>query len=138
MGVGAGRVPHCSACLAPIRWEITEGDRRIPLDPTPDPAGNVIIVPGKRGGVRARVLTGAQLPAQGEAYRAHWVTCPESEAFKRRRHAASPKCRGCGMPMPADLAKTEEWIYHPTCEPTPRLPYPLRAAVRAERMRNQP
>jgi hypothetical protein len=135
MGVGVERVPRCYACLAPLRWELSEGDRRIPLDPDPHPDGNVIIVPGKRGGVRARVLGGGQLPAQQEAYRPHWVTCPASMDFKRRRHAAAPKCRGCQMPMPADLAAAEGWTYHPTCEPTPRIPGPVRAAMVAEKNR---
>jgi hypothetical protein len=135
VGVGVERIPHCSACLAPIRWETSEGDRRIPLDPDPDPAGTVVLVPGKRGGIRARVLNGGQLPAQETAYVPHWVTCPQGKDFKRRRHAAAPKCKACGMPMDADLAKAEEWIYHPCCELTPRIPGPVAQSMIDEKIR---
>lgn len=128
----AGRVTACKApgCGQMIRWLFTEARKRIPLDPDPHPDGTVVLV--KVGHeTLARVLTGAQLPAQETAYRAHWATCPGSDAMrakKAREAARGPLCGGCGSAMPADLAGLEHWEFHPCCDPRYRRPAARRRA----------
>lgn len=110
----------CTACGAPIRWVITIGDRRMPLDPEPHEDGNVVPVVVDGGLVRARVLTGAELPAQEPAFRAHFVTCPQAAEFRRRRIATTPRCHGCGQPLDPVLGRRLDWLgrWHPCCAPT--------------------
>lgn len=112
----------CTACGAPIRWVITIGDRRMPLDPEPHEDGNVVPVIVDGGLVRARVLTGVELPAQETAFRAHFVTCPRAGEFRRRKVATTPRCHGCGQPLDPVLSRRhpDAWTarWHPTCAPT--------------------
>lgn len=123
----AGRVTACKApgCGQMIRWLFTEARKRIPLDPDPHPDGTVVLV--KVGHeTLARVLTGAQLPAQETAYRAHFATCPGSDAMRKHKArefardvARGPICEAeaCGLPMHAGLARAEGWRFHPCCDP---------------------
>lgn len=114
----------CASCLAPIRWIVTVGDKRMPLDVDPHEDGTVVIVRTREGHVRGRVLTGDQLPAQDTAYRSHFVTCPHAAEHRRRKAIATPKCHGCQGPMDPVLARTD--LYHPTCAPDPTA---MRAAL---------
>lgn len=104
----------CTGCGAAIRWVITDGGRRMPLDPDPVPDGNVVpaVIDGQR---RARVLTGEQMPADGPAWQAHFRTCPAAPQFRRR--PAGPRCAVCHNPMNPDLADLEQWTTHPCCDP---------------------
>lgn len=137
MSAVAGRVTACKGegCGAVIRWLFTESGRRMPLDVDPHPDGTVVLVEHE-GKTLARVLTGAQLPAQETAWRPHWATCPASDAMraKRARTAArGPLCSGCGGPIPADLAEAEGWTHHPCCDPAERAAH--KAAIAARRRR---
>lgn len=107
---------ECSGCSAPMRWVLTVGGRRMPLNPEPHPAGNVVLRDTKHG-LRAEVLTGSQLPAQETAYRAHFVTCPRSSDYRRRKAITTARCRGCGHPLDPVLAASGD-VYHPTCAPS--------------------
>lgn len=109
----------CTACGAPLVWVVTVGGRRMPLDPDPHPAGNVVRVAG-RTGPRARVLTGGEMPAQETAWRAHFTTCPNASEFRRRKAAAAPRCTTCGDPMNAELTRRTGWTEHPACPPPTR------------------
>jgi hypothetical protein len=106
----------CGDCGRPVRWVITEGGRRIEIDPQPDPGGNVVPVTVD-GHTRARILTGDQLPAEGPAYRRHAATCRESPEARKRRARTAPRCTVCLLPMDADLARLEQWTTHPSCDP---------------------
>lgn len=120
--------PHCGRV---VRWVVTEADRRLPIDPEPHPAGNIVPVVTEAG-VRARVLGGGQLPVEppAKAYRSHYVTCPDAELFRRKRGASRTPRRlcadpACGLPMDADLAVIERWRVHPSCtDPAVARPAP--------------
>lgn len=119
----------CTGCSAPIRWVLTVGGKRMPLDPDPHPDGNVIRVEHD-GLIRARVLTGDELPAQEPAWRAHWVTCPASADFKRRKGATTPRCVECRQPLDPVLARLgDRW--HPCCAPVAPPP-DVRAIARQQ------
>lgn len=118
----------CSSCAAPIRWVVTLGDKRMPLDVDPHPDGNIVRTVTPDGSVRARVLNGDELPAQETAWRSHFVTCPNAAEHRRRRAITTPRCRGCAGAMDPVLAQTE--VYHPTCAPDPTA---MRAALDAAR-----
>lgn len=107
----------CRACRGRVIWVITEGGRRIELDPDPTPDGNVVPVLAY-GNHRARVLTGDHLPAEEPAWRQHSTTCPESPATRARRARLAPRCRVCLLPMDPDLARLEQWTEHPACDTT--------------------
>lgn len=111
-GVCSG--PHCGR---PILWVMTIGNARMPLDPNPHPDGNVVPVHLGPGNVRARILTGNDLPALEPAYMPHHRTCPDSEHYRRRKAATAPKCAaGCGIPLHPMLVEAGE-RYHVNCAP---------------------
>lgn len=107
----------CRACGQPIRWVITEGGRRIALDPDPVDGGNIVPI-YVEDRLRARVLTGTELPHEGPAWRRHSAACPESAEARARRARLAPRCTVCLNPMDTDLARLEQWTTHPACDPT--------------------
>lgn len=123
---------RCSMCSAPMRWVLTEGNRRMPLDAEPNPAGNVLLIE-RDGKVRARVLGGPDLPVRDDltAWMPHFNTCPDSAEFKRRKHAAAPRCKACrdSMGRHADFLIEHHGGYHVNCAP----PLDIREAVRLAR-----
>jgi hypothetical protein len=131
----AGRTAACKApgCDELIRWLFSESGKRLPVDPDPHPDGTVVLVVVE-GKTLARVLTGAQLPAQETAYRAHWTTCPGSDAMrakKAREARRGPLCAACGKPMDANLVADEGSTEHPSCDRVEDAKY--RSAVAARR-----
>ena len=104
-------------CEARVRHVLTEGGLRIALDPTPDPHGTVVRVVTD-GKVRARILTGTELPAQTTAWRQH--------SHRRRVH----RCDACGFPL-------DDWLvehghrFHVNCQPPTAAE--LRAAIETVR-----
>lgn len=119
-----------TGCGKPIRWVLTVEGRRMPLNPDPDPDGNIVAVTLPNGERRARVLAGHD-PRDGTEtlWVPHWATCPASPQFKRRKARTAARCTACGEPMDPDLARTERWTRHPTCEP----PANIRGTVEASR-----
>jgi hypothetical protein len=96
-----------------VRWVITLGSRRWPLDPEPVEAGTVILVERPDGSIRARVLTGAELPAPAGVPTYQMHACWRG----RTGHPTGPRCRRCKGPMDPHLAHLERWTEHPCCEP---------------------
>ncbi len=79
----------CSSCQAPLWWVLTEGGRRMPLDPDPTPQGNVIVTGQDARPPVVKVLGGsplAQARASGrDMYTSHFATCPSAEQRRDRR-----------------------------------------------------
>lgn len=77
----------CQHCAEPIVFAITAAGRRQPLNPDPDPAGNVAVLRDATGTLRARVPS-PDLPLMGyeRLHMPHAATCTRT----RRRPAASP------------------------------------------------
>jgi hypothetical protein len=103
----AGETP-CTTCAGRVRWHVTVGGKVIALDSDPVEDGNIIVV-AHEGRVRARVLEGTEMPAQQTAYRRH--RCPPLPVGNQ------PRCTECYLPMDAELARSEKWSTHPTCDP---------------------
>jgi len=100
-------VSACSSCRRPILWCVTEGGKRMPIDPEPHADGNVVktgrteLVPGQYRPVDVvRVLTVAERehtlfddgePGEpdpedvaGARYMPHFATCPSADRHRRR------------------------------------------------------
>lgn len=72
----------CRGCGATVLWAVTVGKKKIPLDPDPNPGGNVVVSYLKSGEVRARVLTKTLPAAPGEPlFMPHHATCPAEYLF---------------------------------------------------------
>lgn len=70
----------CQACGQPIVWALGRTGRRMPLNATPDPAGNVELHADGRAVVhKTAPLTGVDL------YTSHFATCPNAAEFRRAR-----------------------------------------------------
>lgn len=78
------RTGFCRRCNRPIGWCFTENGRQMPLDPEPDPAGNVFVsyIDGKLVGV---VRSKANPTPEGVAHTPHYATCP---ALPRKQRAS--------------------------------------------------
>jgi len=73
----------CRSCGARIRWVFTDKGHRMPLDPEPDPTGNIVI----REDGDAHVITKDDvIPPQAERWISHFATCPEAARHRRRKH----------------------------------------------------
>jgi hypothetical protein len=106
----------CRSCGSRIWWALTEGGRRMPIDADPDPDGNIVPIFTASGARRVRVLTGADLPAQRQAWRTHLATCPDAPQHRARRHPPGPRCRACQLPMDPWLVSRGR-VYHVNCAP---------------------
>lgn len=69
----------CRSCGAPMRWVETSAGRRMPLDPDPSSAGNVVI----EADGKARVLPPVEAARYtGEKFTSHFATCPDAARFR--------------------------------------------------------
>lgn len=83
----ADRDAACAGCGKPILWAVTDNAKRMPLDPEPDPDGNVAV--WQDTGRRCRVLLkGEQPTAYERLYMPHWATCTNPP--QKRRKPATP------------------------------------------------
>ena len=89
----------CDKCHAPVLWALTPLNKRMPLNPAPDPGGNVAAYRDGTGRLRCRVLRKDEQPAGYERrYMPHFATCPACAKerpqpakvipFRRRRRSA--------------------------------------------------
>lgn len=121
-----GRVPRCRSCDQPIRWVTTEAGKRLALDPLPHPMGNVARARGTRRDVwRVHPTRDLPLPAAASAaaWRAHWATCPNSEAHRSKVTRLVRSCRLCGLEMHPGLVSLG-YRTHPNCDPDERVEEP--------------
>lgn len=71
-------------CGAEIRWIESRKGGKVPLDPEPNSAGNVVLETGDDGEPRAVVLPNdAAKRYTGEKWMPHWKTCPDRDMFKK-------------------------------------------------------
>lgn len=79
----------CRSCRATIEWAVTANGKRMPVDVTPTPEGNVTTVPGGAGPgtLLALVHPPGQLPfdADEPRYTSHFATCPNADSHRRPR-----------------------------------------------------
>ena len=96
---------RCRGCKAEINWMKTEAGRNIPLNPgkifirlaLPDEKRTTIII--RDGGARnGKEITEGEAKALrergGDVWEgaiAHWVTCPESDSFRKGRNSKGLK-----------------------------------------------
>lgn len=90
----------CGECHGPVIWATTPLNKRIPLNPGPDPEGNAAAYRDGTGRWRARILRQDEQPRGYERrYMPHFATCPARAKkqqpepakvipFRRRRRSA--------------------------------------------------
>lgn len=89
MRTATGRPAKCRECSAPITWATTAQGNQMPLDPGPDPTGNVAYY-RSQGAIFARVVTKDQPIQEHETPgMPHFATCPP----RLRREAAAKAAR---------------------------------------------
>jgi len=76
----------CRSCREPIRWVRTVNGKRMPLNPAPDPEGNVWIVGMEEGVPNVEVaLTADGVPSNVPfRYVSHFVTCPDRDSWRKK------------------------------------------------------
>ena len=75
---------ECRSCGAAIYFVRTQATGAlIPVNVTPDPKGNIVIVNDK-----AKILTGGMFEqAEGDRYKSHFVDCPAAARHRKaKRH----------------------------------------------------
>jgi len=93
----------CSRCKQAIRWSITEAGKRQPLNPEPDPTGNVVARLGAGAVWHSRVPT-ADLPraAFERRFKPHAATCTTDQPVQE------PLPLAVEQPLPAGVASLTE------------------------------
>lgn len=78
----------CRSCPAVIRWVINTNGKRVPLDPEPVEAGNIVFTGQAIAGVdEVRSVTKDEPAPEGAPrYVSHFATCPG-----RDRHRKAPR-----------------------------------------------
>jgi hypothetical protein len=104
---GIETADRCPKCEAATYFRLSVEGTRLRLDAEPNPNGTVIIL-DLDGKVRAKCLTGSELPAQQEAWTMH--------VCARRDGRPDPNCVVCRRPMPRDIAERLGWTDHPGCD----------------------
>lgn len=89
------RTSPCTRCGRQIGWVITDTGRRMPIDPEPDPTGNVICN-YEAGVLRGHVLTKGEPRPSGVAFLPHFATCGVTKK-------AAPATAPAPEPVQADL-----------------------------------
>lgn len=77
---------YCRSCGARIRWVVSAATgKRMPLDYAPHREGTIVPAhdPARPGVIVARVLP--EPPADGDAWRSHFATCPHADQHRRER-----------------------------------------------------
>jgi hypothetical protein len=69
----------CRSCQAPIRWEMTDSGKRIPLDPEPVENGNL------RFDDHVHVIVTAYADDPMPRYLSHFATCRDADAWRKKR-----------------------------------------------------
>jgi len=71
----------CRSCGAPILWAETPKGKRIPIDPTPVPDGNIFLVTreGGRPPLAMPAITG-----NPDRWKSHFATCPNADKHRKR------------------------------------------------------
>lgn len=78
-------VRPCRGCGRPILWTTTVRDRRLPVDPVPDPAGNQAVYRDGLGVWRSRVPT-RELPVAPfeQLHMPHMATCTDTPVARAK------------------------------------------------------
>lgn len=88
---------RCDGCEALIIWRHHQRTgKRAPVNPTPDPSGNVVLV----GDTEYRVLgkierngPPAMFGDEADRYTLHFATCPKADHFRRCGKCHKSPCR---------------------------------------------
>lgn len=80
----------CGSCAAPILWATTTGRKRMPVNATPSPQGNVLLEIGRADNeLAAAVLNRGQAAGARDRdvplYRSHFADCKHADRHRRRR-----------------------------------------------------
>lgn len=79
---------NCRSCGAPVRWCITDVNRkRMPVDPEPVADGNIWVVRTEQATPIIGVALHTDNVPASEALRyvSHFVTCPQSNEWRKKR-----------------------------------------------------
>lgn len=81
---------RCRSCREPILWAVTKNDRRMPVNPEPSDAGNVMLA-RQDGELRAAVLGHNQAAGARDSgvalHTPHWRDCPNADDHRRTRRS---------------------------------------------------
>ena len=73
---------QCRSCQAEIMWVVTEKGRRMPVNASPDPMGNVVL---RHGPDRTfAVVLGKGEETDERRFMPHHATCPSVDQHRRK------------------------------------------------------
>ncbi|HSV39798.1 MAG TPA: hypothetical protein VLI04_13660 [Nocardioidaceae bacterium] len=78
---------RCRSCDAPVRWVLVLPNlKRMPIDPEPDPEGNMWVERYQQGTPVMGVALNREAVPSSEpvAYVSHFVTCPQADEWRKR------------------------------------------------------
>ena len=81
-GILVAREKCEKGCGASFAWAITTKGRRMPVDPTPVPKGNLALGTDHLGVLQVFIV-GPGDEVKGDRYVSHFATCPNASRFRR-------------------------------------------------------
>lgn len=75
----------CAGCKAEIVWATTPKGKSMPLDPEPNPDGNVEVIVDRYGRWHVVAVHSGPDLFGGVRHHAHWTTCPKRDDFRRKK-----------------------------------------------------
>ena len=103
-------------CGRPMLWAVTAKGKRMPLDPDPDPYGNVLIRPAVGGAIAEVMDASALMTRRGERYTPHIATCPAADEFRAPSATPTP----CHLRSLRAAGAAEVWPLHAPRPPAVR------------------
>lgn len=80
----------CRSCGKQVLWVRTKAGELMPLDPEPNPNGNIILLDGVAITKGSGGLFEPSMP-EGPAYLSHFATCPHADQWRRKKEAKRAK-----------------------------------------------
>lgn len=75
----------CGAAMLMVPTKASAGEREMPLDKVPTPAGNVLILPDGMATVLGGPLRQKAEDEGSTLYTSHHYTCPQGSMYRRKR-----------------------------------------------------
>lgn len=72
---------QCRSCGDPIEWAVTILKKRIPINVTPDPKGNIVLLRN----TNPPTALYAKRDEPGDRYTSHFAKCPDRIAWRQKK-----------------------------------------------------
>ncbi len=73
----------CRSCSAPVLWVTWASEKKMPIDTTPSPVGNVVVTHRQKENVLFVEKFDPALHENRKRYTSHFSTCPNADQHRK-------------------------------------------------------